>query len=172
MNKVFLNGYLAADPKQRITAKGLEQSNIIVAVNDIKNPSDSYFIPCVVWGTTAKYVNSNLKKGNFVAIDGRLTRRSYLSTDGKTNYITEVIIDNLKNFGSRRTVAEDLEVQEDYVHTDDAGPAPLDNVHVNLDDVFKTDSTTFDPDTTTKSSSSSNDNHSSDDDDAWEDDLD
>lgn len=172
MNKVFLNGYLAADPKQRITSKGLEQSNIIVAVNDIKNPSDSYFIPCVVWGTTAKYVNSNLKKGNFVAIDGRLTRRSYLSTDGKTNYVTEVIIDNLKNFGSRRNVTEDLEVNEEYVPASDAAPAPMDNIHVNLDDVFKTDSApAFNESSTSSLSNSSNTDEESNDED-WEDDLD
>lgn len=102
MNKVFLNGYLAADPKQRITSKGFEQSLFSIGVTDASNFNQSYFFPCVAWNNQAKFINSNLKKGSFVAIDGRLTRRSYVDSEGKNVYITEVVVDNLKTFGSTR----------------------------------------------------------------------
>lgn len=142
MNKVFLNGYLARDPQPRVTTKGFEQSNIVVAVNDIKNSNESYFIPCVVWGASAKYINNNLKKGSFVAIDGRLTRRSYVTTDGKTNYVTEVIIDNIRNFGTRRN-SEDTTTDIIAENSSDNIPYSSnetdDNIRANLDDVFATD---------------------------------
>lgn len=99
MNKVFLNGYLAQDPKQRITAKGIEQSSFSLGVTDLRNYNESYFFQCVAWGQQAKYINNNLKKGSFVAIDGRLTRRSYVDGEGKNVYVIEVIVDNIKHFG-------------------------------------------------------------------------
>lgn len=105
MNKVFLNGYLAADPKQRITSKGFEQSLFSIGVTDASNFNQSYFFPCVAWNNQAKFINSNLKKGSFVAIDGRLTRRSYVDSEGKNVYITEVVVDNLKTYGNTRSSA-------------------------------------------------------------------
>jgi len=47
MNKVFLNGYLASDPKQRVTTKGIEQSSFSIGVTDLRNYNDSYFFQCV-----------------------------------------------------------------------------------------------------------------------------
>lgn len=105
MNKVFLNGYLAADPKQRITSKGFEQSLFSIGVTDVSNFNQSYFFPCVAWNNQAKFINSNLKKGSFVSIDGRLTRRSYVDSEGKNVYITEVVVDNLKTYGNIRSSA-------------------------------------------------------------------
>lgn len=102
MNKVFLNGYLAQDPKSRITPKGLDQSNITVAVDDLKNSDDTFFIPCVVWGNSAKFVNANLKKGSFVAIDGRLSKRKYVNKNGENVYITEVIVDNIRSYNFKK----------------------------------------------------------------------
>lgn len=101
MNKVFLTGYLATDPKQRITSNGIEQSNFNIAVHDIRNYNESYFFPCVIWGKQAQFVNSNLKKGHLVSIDGRLTKRSYIDKDGKTVYIVEIACENVKSFNNR-----------------------------------------------------------------------
>lgn len=102
MNKVLLIGYLANDPKQRITAKGIEQATFSLGVTDIRNYNDSYFFQCVAWNNQAKYINTNLKKGALVSIDGRLTRRSYIDSEGKTVYLTEVIVDNIKNYHNNR----------------------------------------------------------------------
>lgn len=103
MNKVLLIGYLANDPKQRITSKGIEQASFSLGVTDLKNYNDSYFFVCVAWNNQAKYINTNLKKGSLVSIDGRLTRRSYIDSEGKTVYLTEIIVDNIKNYHNNRT---------------------------------------------------------------------
>lgn len=130
MNKVFLNGYLATDPKQRVTTKGIEQSSFSIGVTDLRNYNDSYFFQCVAWGPQAKYINNNLKKGSFVAIDGRLTRRSYVDGEGKTIYITEIVIDNIKHFGiNNKTISQttqqasnqDLDVLESLETTTNIG---------------------------------------------------
>ncbi|MDE5651686.1 MAG: single-stranded DNA-binding protein [Ureaplasma sp.] len=103
MNKVFLTGYLATDPKQRITSNGIEQSNFNIAVHDIRNYNESYFFPCVIWGKQAQFVNSSLKKGYLVSIDGRLTKRSYIDKDGKTVYIVEIACENVKSFNNKQS---------------------------------------------------------------------
>ena len=111
MNKVFLNGFLAQDPKGRVTPKGLDQSNITVAVDDSKNSNETYFIPCVIWGNSAKYVNANLTKGSFVAIDGRLSKRKYVMQNGQVGYVTEVLVDNIKVFNFKRNKTHENEVE-------------------------------------------------------------
>jgi single-strand DNA-binding protein len=44
-----------------------------------------------------------LKKGQEVAIQGRLTHRSYEAKDGQTKYITEIIVNEILAFGKRET---------------------------------------------------------------------
>lgn len=100
MNKVFLNGYLSTDPVKKITNTGKELSTFNIAVSDLKNYEDRYFFNCVAWSQQAKYINDNLKKGTFVAVDGRLIKRSYVNSEGKTIYVVEIIVDSIKNYSS------------------------------------------------------------------------
>ncbi|MBR2858003.1 single-stranded DNA-binding protein, partial [bacterium] len=65
-----------------------------------KNYEDRYFFNCVAWSQQAKYINDNLKKGTFVAVDGRLIKRSYVNSEGKTIYVVEIIVDSIKNYSS------------------------------------------------------------------------
>lgn len=103
MNKVFIVGNLAADPISRDTTTGKQLSNITVATNDLRSTKNEvYFFPCVAFSSQATFINTYLHKGDTVAIDGRLTKRSYVSKDGKTVYVTEIIIDNIKGVGGRR----------------------------------------------------------------------
>lgn len=96
MNKVFMVGRLAQDPQQFVTQNGITQSRISVASSDNWNKNETYFFPCVAWQSTANFINSYLHKGDLVAIDGKLIRRSYLSKEGKTMYIVEVVIESIK----------------------------------------------------------------------------
>ncbi len=102
MNKVTLVGNIVADPKPTITSTGKEIASFSVAVRDTRNPKETYFIPCTAWDPNSKYINAYVKKGDLVTIDGRLTRRSYTPMEGKTVYVTEVVVDSFqKLIGSR-----------------------------------------------------------------------
>ncbi len=116
MNKVFLTGYLGQDPEfrefeSRDNNSGSSLAKISVAVYDARNSKESYFIPCVAWNNTAVYISKNLEKGSFVAIDGRLIRRSYLNKEGNKVYIMEVVIDQIKNYGKSEKRASDSNYQ-------------------------------------------------------------
>lgn len=99
MNRVTLIGSLSQEPDNRVTQTGKNYSRINVACSDLRNWNDTYFIPCVAWANSATYISNHLHKGDFVAIDGRLVRRSYVNAEGKNTYIMEVTIDNIKSYG-------------------------------------------------------------------------
>ncbi|MDE5599865.1 MAG: single-stranded DNA-binding protein [Ureaplasma sp.] len=100
MNKVVLVGHLAKDPVARVTKNGNEQSTFSIGVNDFKSFEESYFFNCTAWNSTAKYINNNLVKGQLVAVDGRLINRSYLNSENRKVYITEVVVDSIKAYGT------------------------------------------------------------------------
>lgn len=102
MNKVFLVGRLVEDPKPFTTQKGTAQSRITIATQDNRVKTESYFFPCIAWQNSANFINTYLKKGDLVAIDGKLTRRSFTSKDGKTAYVTEIVIDAINSIGSKK----------------------------------------------------------------------
>lgn len=102
MNKVFLAGRLASDPQQFVTQNGITQSRVSLACADNWNKNEAYFFPCVAWQSTANFINTYLKKGDSVVVDGKLIRRSYISKEGKTIYVMEVVIETIKPFGYRK----------------------------------------------------------------------
>lgn len=103
MNKVFMVGRLSQDPQQFVTQNGITQSRISIACNDNWNKNETYFFPCVAWQTTANFINSYLHKGDLVAIDGKLIRRSYVSKEGKTVYVVEVVVESIKPLSTRNS---------------------------------------------------------------------
>ncbi|WP_262709572.1 single-stranded DNA-binding protein [Pontimicrobium aquaticum] len=53
----------------------------------------------VAWGKTAQIVEKYVTKGKEVAIEGKLTSRSYDDKDGNKRYITEVVCNELLMLG-------------------------------------------------------------------------
>lgn len=127
MNKVLLLGYLSNEPETRVfeAKNGGEEtmlSRFTIAVSDIRNRNVSYFINCVGWNQVAQYISEKLHKGDFVAIDGRLINRNYINNEGKKVYVTEVSIDSIRNYGSKKNASHDDEtlntnsnVEEEFV---------------------------------------------------------
>ncbi|WPL40388.1 single-stranded DNA-binding protein [Malacoplasma iowae] len=114
MNKVFLAGRLASDPQQFVTQNGITQSRLSIACSDNWNKNETYFFPCVAWQSTANYINTYFKKGDAVVLDGKLIRRSYISKEGKTTYIMEVVIETIKHFGGSRKSGIDQSANQNY----------------------------------------------------------
>ncbi len=108
MNKAIIVGYLTADPiyKNQISEKEFKMARFSVAVNDMTNFSQTYFFNCVAWNQTAEYIGNNLKKGDFVSIDGKLVTRSFINKEGKKSTTTEIVVISIKNIGSRKAKSE------------------------------------------------------------------
>ena len=55
----------------------------------------------VAWGKTAEIVGKYLKKGNRVAIEGRLVNRTYEDKKGIKRYVTEIVVQDLLMLGDK-----------------------------------------------------------------------
>ena len=44
-----------------------------------------------MWNTQAKFAEDYLKKGDEIAVEGRLSSRSYTDKDGNKRFVTEVV---------------------------------------------------------------------------------
>ncbi len=74
INTVILDAHICKLPIYRCTPKGREIADILVAVNRPYGKSD--YIPCIVWGRTAKFVG-HLPIGTHIEMTGRFQSRPY-----------------------------------------------------------------------------------------------
>ena len=100
MNKIILMGRLTKDPEVRYT----QTSNIMVtsftlAVNRRfvaqGQERQADFLPIIAWNKTAEFVAKYFRKGQQVAVIGRVETRTYDDKDGKKVYVTEVIAEEV-----------------------------------------------------------------------------
>ncbi len=73
-NMIYLDGYLCKEPIFRITPRGKEICELILAVNREFKKTD--YIPCICWGREARFA-SRLGVGSHVRIWGRMQSRIY-----------------------------------------------------------------------------------------------
>ena len=96
MNKVILMGRLTRDPEVRYT----QTSNTLVASFSLAvnrrfvrqgEERQADFINIVAWNKTGEFVSKYFKKGQQVAVIGRIQTRTWDDDQGQKHYITEVI---------------------------------------------------------------------------------
>ncbi|WP_412986502.1 single-stranded DNA-binding protein [Pontimicrobium sp. IMCC45349] len=104
-NKVQLIGNLGNDPEIINLESGKTLAKFTIATNEsYKNSSgekitDTQWHNIVAWGKTAQIIEKYVTKGKEVAIEGKLTSRSYDDKDGNKRYITEVVCNELLMLG-------------------------------------------------------------------------
>ena len=100
MNKVILLGRLTRDPEERYT----QTTNTLVASFTLAvnrrfvrqgEERQTDFINIVAWDKTGEFVSKYFKKGQQVAVVGRLQTRSYQDNNNQTRYVTEVIAEEV-----------------------------------------------------------------------------
>ena len=92
INQVVLMGRLTKDPELRTTGTGKQVCNFTLAVEEGYGDSKrADFINCMAWNKTAEFVSRYFKKGQKIAIAGRLHTSIWDGKDGKKNYATEVV---------------------------------------------------------------------------------
>lgn len=116
MNKIILTGRTTKDVELRATSSGVDVASFTLAVNrDFKNAEGGYdadFINCIAFQGLAKTLNTYVKKGNKIAVEGRLQQRSYDDKDGNKKYVFEVVVSNiefLENKSQESTTTEPVE---------------------------------------------------------------
>ena len=97
MNKVILMGRLVKDPEVRYSQVGepIAVARYTLAVNrrTKKNgETEADFINCVAFGKSGEFAEKYFKKGQMVAIVGRMQVRSW-DKDGERRWSTEVVVE-------------------------------------------------------------------------------
>lgn len=105
MNKILLIGRLTKDPELRYTQSGTAVANFTLAVNrrftNQNGEREADFINCQAWQKTAEFVANYFKKGQQMALEGRLMVSSYDSNDGQRHWKTEVVAEQIEFVGSK-----------------------------------------------------------------------
>lgn len=105
MNKAILIGRLTKDPELRTTPTGRNVCQFSVAVSrnftNANGEREADFINCVVWDKQAENLVKYQKKGNQIAVEGRIQTRNYDDKDGKKVYVTEILASNISFLDSK-----------------------------------------------------------------------
>ena len=106
-NRVQLIGNLGMDPEVKQVKGGKTVARLSIATNEtFKNQKGEkvnqvHWHNLVAWGKTAEIAEKYLKKGSEVAVEGKLTSRSYEDKQGVKKYITEVVVNEILMMGSK-----------------------------------------------------------------------
>ena len=104
-NKVQLIGHVGNDPEIKSLEGGKKLANITIATNDyyINDKGDrveqTEWHRLTAWGKVADIIEKYVTKGKEVAIEGKLTHRSYDDKEGNKRYITEVVVNDILLLG-------------------------------------------------------------------------
>ena len=108
INKVILIGNLGRDPEVRYTPNGAAICNVTIATSrnwkdktSGEKVEETEWHRVVFYDRLAEIAGEYLKKGRSVYVEGRLKTRKWQDKEGKDNYTTEVIADNMQMLGSR-----------------------------------------------------------------------
>ena len=106
-NKVQLIGNLGNNPEVITLESGKKLAKFSIATNDnYRNASgekitDTQWHNVIAWNKTAEIVEKYLTKGNEIAVEGKLTSRSYENKEGVKKYITEIVVNELLMLGGK-----------------------------------------------------------------------
>ncbi|MBP6557113.1 single-stranded DNA-binding protein [Flavobacterium buctense] len=104
-NRVQLIGHVGQEPEVKTFDGGKKVANITIATNDYytndkgEKVENTEWHKVVAWGKTAEIIEKYVTKGKEIAIDGKLTHRSYDDKDGTKRYVTEVVINDILLLG-------------------------------------------------------------------------
>ena len=101
LNKVIIIGRLTRDPEMRYTPSGTAVASFSLANGKTftqtgeKKEQVSYF-DCIAWSKLGEVINEYCKKGQKIAVEGRLQQSRWDDQDGKKRSKVEIVIENFQ----------------------------------------------------------------------------
>jgi single-strand DNA-binding protein len=139
VNKAIIIGNLGKDPEVRFTQSGTPVATFTVATNERWTDKGSgqpqertEWHRIVVWGKQGENCGQYLKKGRSVYIEGRIQTREWTDKEGKKQYTTEIVANQVVFLGSKgegagagpRPAPEDFAQPAPEMEMDQSAPAP------------------------------------------------
>ena len=107
-NSVQLIGRLGQDPELRTLTSGKKLTTFSLATSDYyKNANgdrveNTQWHNIVAWGKVGEIAAEYLVKGEEVALEGKLTHRSFENQNGEKRYVTEITLNALLMIGGKK----------------------------------------------------------------------
>jgi single-strand DNA-binding protein len=104
-NKVQLIGHVGQEPEVKTLEGGRKLATITLATNETytnnkgEKVEQTEWHRATAWGKTAEIIEKYVTKGKEIAIDGKLTHRSYDDKNGEKRYVTDIVINELLLIG-------------------------------------------------------------------------
>jgi single-strand DNA-binding protein len=101
VNRVQLTGNLGNKPEIKTFDNGNKLARFSMATSEeITNRkgeklTDTQWHFVTAWGKLAEMIESELNKGSFVSVEGKLITRNYTDKNGQKKYITEVVANDV-----------------------------------------------------------------------------
>ena len=95
-NRVQLIGHVGQEPEVK-TVNDKKVANVTLATNDSytndkgERVEQTEWHRITAWGKTAEIIEKYVSKGKEIAIEGKLSHRSYEDKDGIKRYVTEIV---------------------------------------------------------------------------------
>ena len=106
-NKVQLIGNLGNAPEIKTVNGGKKMAKFTIATNEsYRNTSgekvtETQWHNLIAWGKLAEIIEKYISKGSEVAVEGKLTYRTYNDKDGNKKYFTEIQVNELLMLGEK-----------------------------------------------------------------------
>ncbi len=107
-NKVQLIGNVGQEPTITTLDSGKKVARLSLATNEnYKNgkgekQTDTNWHTVIAWGKTADIIEKYVTKGKEIALEGKLTTRSYDDKEGNKRYVTEVVANEILLMGNNK----------------------------------------------------------------------
>ncbi|MBC7438762.1 MAG: single-stranded DNA-binding protein [Flavobacterium sp.] len=104
-NRVQLIGNVGNDPEIKNLDGGKKLASLSIATNESytndkgEKVEQTEWHRVTAWGKTAEIIEKYVTKGKEVAIEGKLSHRSYDDKNGEKRYITEIVVSGIQLFG-------------------------------------------------------------------------
>lgn len=103
-NRVQLIGHVGQEPEVK-TINNKKVATLTIATNDFyfnekgDKVEQTEWHRISAWGKTAEIIEKYVTKGKEIAVEGKLTHRSYDDKDGIKRYVTEILVFELLLLG-------------------------------------------------------------------------
>jgi single-strand DNA-binding protein len=101
INKVQLTGNLGNTPEIKIFDDGGKLAKFSLATNEQfttrngEKSSNTQWHFVTARGKMAERVESELQKGSYISVEGRLVNRNYVDKNGQKRYVTEIVANEI-----------------------------------------------------------------------------
>ena len=111
INRWYGIGRLTADPQLTYTQGGASVTKFSIAssqtyTKDGAKKETTSFFNCVAWAKTGEIIAQYVKKGQRIALEGRLQQRSWDGPDGNKRTAVEIVVENFQFIEKAATVVD------------------------------------------------------------------